>query len=492
VVSKASERSSVGSAVSDSVKAEDSMLEFGDTQGFVFSGYLQKPLASYLLLKVTSPVRARAFLRDVAQLVTTGNDRPADACVNVAISAAGLAALGLPDDAFQTFPLEFREGMAGSETRSRALGDTGSSDPSHWRWGQPNDRVHVLLMLFARDEAVLERLVNAQRSAFAGALSVAYERRTRALPDRREHFGFTDGIAQPIIEGSRQERSGAPSVKAGEFILGYRNEYGKLPFVPNVAPALDVAGQLVDCQPDQTRRSLGHNGSFVIVRELDQRVYDFWRYLREAAERLSPGSTAADGAVRLAAKCVGRWPSGAPLVNAPDADDRRLAQDDDFGYFWRDRDGQRCPIGAHIRRTNPRDSLEPDPINSKRVVDRHRILRRGRSYGPPIDVPWRVESDDGVERGLFFVCLNANIRRQFEFVQQTWANNPKFGGLYDERDPLIGDNDGATSELTIPGRPARQRLEGLPRFVDVRGGEYFFLPSVRALRFLASLTVSAH
>ena len=468
------------------------MLEFGDTQGFVFSGYLQKPFASYLLLKITERAKAQAFLRDLCQRVTTGNDRPKDACVNVALSAPGLSALGLPGDAIQTFPLEFREGMAGSETRSRTLGDTGSSDPSHWRWGQPNDRVHVLLMLFAADEAVLDRLVTAQRNAFAGALSVAYERRTAALPDRREHFGFTDGIAQPVIEGSGQRRHGASVVKAGDFILGHENEYGQLPFVPNVAPALDVAAQLVNCEPDQTRKSLGRNGSFLVVRELDQRVYEFWRYLREAAERLNPGSTAADGAVRLAAKCVGRWPSGAPLVKAPDADDRRLAQDDDFGYFWRDRDGQRCPIGAHIRRMNPRDSLPPDPINSKRVVDRHRILRRGRSYGPGIAVPWRVASDDGAQRGLFFVCLNANIRRQFEFMQQTWANNPKFGGLYEERDPLIGDNDGAASEFTIPGCPVRQRLEGLPRFVDVRGGEYFFLPSIRALRFFSNLPVSAH
>lgn len=468
------------------------MLEFGDTQGFVFSGYLQKPFASYLLLKIGDRAKAQIFLRDLCQRVTTGKDRPKDACINVALSAAGLSALGLPDDAFQTFPLEFREGMAGSETRSRALGDTDSSDPSHWRWGRPDDRVHVLLMLFAQDEATLDRLVTAQRNSFAGALSVAYERRTRALPESREHFGFTDGIAQPVIEGSGQERHGASVVKAGEFILGHENEYGKLPFVPNVAPALDVAGDLADCEPDGTRKALGRNGSFLVVRELDQRVHDFWSYMRDAAERLNPGSTAADGAVRLAAKCVGRWPSGAPLVKAPDADDRRLARDDDFGYFWRDRDGQRCPIGSHIRRTNPRDSLQPDPINSKRVVDRHRILRRGRAYGPAIPVPWRVASDDGVERGLFFVCLNANIRRQFEFVQQTWVNNPKFGGLYQERDPLIGDNDGSASEFTIPGRPARQRLEGLPRFVDVRGGEYFFLPSIRALRFLSNLAASTH
>jgi Dyp-type peroxidase family len=467
------------------------VLEFGDTQGIVFSGYQKKPCATYLLLRIVDPAKAKRWLRAMSQIVTTGADRPEHNCINVALSGSALTALGVDHDTFQTFPLEFRDGLAGSETRSRTLGDVGTSDPTRWLWGRPSERVDVLLMLFASTENSLKELIATQGEGFEGALTCVFERSTRTVPERREHFGFSDGIAQPVIEGSGQGARGVRTIKPGEFILGYPNEYGKLPFIPNADPALDVGAHLAACEPDGKRKALGRNGSYLVVRQLEQRVYEFWQYMRTAAVRLNPASTAADGAVRLAAKCVGRWPSGAPLVKAPESDDRAFATDNDFGYFWKDRDGERCPIGSHIRRANPRDSLEPDPLASQRVVDRHRVLRRGRSYGQPVDKPWQLAADDGQERGLFFICVNANIRRQFEFIQQTWANNPKFGGLYDERDPLIGVNDGATSEFTIPADPARQRLDGLPRFVDVRGGEYFFLPSVRALKFLASLVSDA-
>jgi len=463
------------------------MLEFGDIQGVIFSGYQAKPHAKYLVLRIESGEGARRWLRHVTQVVTTGAERPENRCVNVALSSAALTALGLDDDSFQTFPLEFRQGLAGSETRSRTLGDVESSAPSRWLWGRPEQRAHVLLMLFATTEPLLAQLCRAEAQAFAGALSVVFERSTVSLPGRREHFGFADGIAQPVIEGSGRDAHGSRSIKAGEFILGYSNEYGKLPFIPNVDPARDVGSHLAPCDPDGKRKALGRNGSYLVVRQLEQRVFEFWQYMRGAARRLEPASTPGDAAVRLAAKCVGRWPSGAPLARTPDSDNPVLAADNDFGYFWKDRRGERCPVGAHIRRSNPRDSLEPDPINSERVVDRHRVLRRGRSYGPAIERPWSIAADDGQERGLFFMCVNANIRRQFEFIQQTWINNPKFGGLYAERDPLIGANDGENSEFTIPGKPSRERLEALPRFVEVRGGEYFFLPSIRALKFLADL-----
>jgi Dyp-type peroxidase family len=270
-------------------------------------------------------------------------------------------------------------------------------------------------------------------------------------------------------------------VAAGEFVLGYENEYGKLPFVPNVAPERDSAGLLPDCQSEGgKRRSLGHNGSYLVVRQLDQHVFAFWSAMRRAAD-------ARFDAIALAAKCVGRWPSGAPLALSPERDDPRLADANTFGYALADRDGQGCPIGAHIRRTNPRDSLEPDPLSSLKVVDRHRTMRRGRSYGTPVDKPWLCESDDGVQRGLMFVGVNANIRRQFEFIQQTWVNNPKFAGLYDEIDPLVGSREGSTSAFSIPSTPIRKRCENLPRFVRVRGGEYFFLPGLRALRYLSTL-----
>jgi deferrochelatase/peroxidase EfeB len=170
-------------------------------------------------------------------------------------------------------------------------------------------------------------------------------------------------------------------------------------------------------------------------------------------------------------------------VLTPNRDDPALASSNDFLYADQDPHGFACPIGAHIRRTNPRDSLVPRK-DSLTVSNRHSILRRGRSYGAPLQ-RFSTESDDGTERGLLFVCANANIARQFEFVQQTWVNSPKFGGLYDDRDPLLGSHGAEGGTLTIPERPVRRRLTGLPRFTTVRGGGYFFLPGIRALRFLA-------
>jgi Dyp-type peroxidase family len=464
------------------------MLELTDIQGLVFSGYGAKPHAEYLLLQVDDAARARAWLRDLSQQITTGADRPPEVCVNVAFTSAGLAALGLDDDGLKTFPLEFREGMAGSETRSRALGDTDDSDPVHWLWGALHNPVHVLVMLYATSAPTLVEAAARCLAACSGALSCCYRRITHEIPERREHFGFADGIAQPIIRGASSGEDRGNSVEPGEFILGYENSYGKLPFVPNVRPELDKSAQLAACTQEGNRAALGRNGSYLVVRQIEQNVAGFWTYMHNAARNLSgPAATASDAAVYLAAKCVGRWPSGAPLVAAPEHDDPRLANEDSFGYFDDDLDGERCPIGSHIRRSNPRDSLEPDPASSLKVIERHRIMRRGRSYGVHITQPWRTAQDDGVERGLFFICVNANIRRQFEFIQQTWVNNPKFDGLYEERDPLIGNTGSTPGLFTIPGKPMRKRLDGIPAFIRIRGGAYFFLPSPRALRFLASL-----
>jgi Dyp-type peroxidase family len=476
-------------ALNNHFDQEATVLELGDIQGIVFSGYQNKSEASYLLLQVIEPAKARQWLRSIAQLVTSGVDRSPDTCLNVAWTARGLAALGLGDDGLHTFPLEFREGLSGSDTRSRTLGDCDESAPSSWSWGGSDTPVDALLMLYGRSPDVLRALIDGQQAAMQGALRCVAELHTKTLPERREHFGFADGIAQPVIEGSgREVPAGARSLKAGEFILGYENEYGKLPFVPNVAPALDAGGQLADCSAEGKRKALGRNGSYLVVRQLKQDVHGFWTCMRAAAEAESPGRTVGDRAIALGAKCVGRWPSGAPLALAPDHDEPARGSSNDFGYLRDDEHGLRCPIGAHIRRTNPRDSLEGGASESYKVVDRHSIIRRGRSYGAMLaDRPWLAERDDDQERGLVFMCLNANIRRQFEFMQQTWVNNPKFGGLYDERDPLIGARDADANGFTIPDQPARRRLDALPRFVSVRGGGYFFLPSLRALKFLASL-----
>jgi deferrochelatase/peroxidase EfeB len=148
-----------------------------------------------------------------------------------------------------------------------------------------------------------------------------------------------------------------------------------------------------------------------------------------------------------------------------------------------------------VRRSNPRDSLDPDPGTQKSidVGNRHRLLRRGREYGPPTAPEGLATGiddggiDDGRERGLHFVCLSASIARQFEFIQRTWVNNPKFSGLYEDADPLVGSRRAGADSFSIQGQPVRTRLTGLPQFVTVRGGAYFFLPGIRAIRYLASL-----
>ena len=196
---------------------------------------------------------------------------------------------------------------------------------------------------------------------------------------------------------------------------------------------------------------------------------------------------------------VGRWPSGTALVQSPDQDDPTVTNRDDFTYHETDQEGLKCPLGAHIRRTNPRDSLTPEPGSEKSVAfgNRHRLLRRGRAYGKPFDISMdpatflkRLDHEVApVSRGLHFICLNANIGRQFEFVQHTWANNPNFNGLYRDPDPIIGprtSNGRQHDQFTIQQEPAREQVNGLPAFVRTRGGGYFFLPSRRALSFLLS------
>jgi Dyp-type peroxidase family len=195
--------------------------------------------------------------------------------------------------------------------------------------------------------------------------------------------------------------------------------------------------------------------------------------------------------VRLAAKCVGRWPSGAPLALSPEKDDPTLSDADDFGYYEKDPHGFACPIGSHIRRSNPRDSLGPDPETALKSANRHRILRRGRSYG---DRPKDPRVEDGVDRGLHFICLNSDLERQFEFIQHTWINNSVFGGLNGEVDPLIGNITKLSDEqgrnraiMTVQDDPLRTRVHNMASFITVKGGAYFFLPSITAMRYLASL-----
>jgi Dyp-type peroxidase family len=461
--------------------------DLDDIQGLIFSAYSHLQCSTFVLFQVRDAAAARAWIARITPKVTTRYEK--ERSLNVAFTFDGLKRLGLPDVALATFQRAFVDGMA-SPTRSRILGDSGDSDPSKWKWGTEG-RIGGVLLVYAKDEARLAAELAGHRAGLGdGIEEVLALPSGRQHKDSPEHFGFLDGVGQPTIVGTPQvarqrARTGhATPLKPGEFILGHVNEYGVRAASPWVPPATDVDNALVPWPSPEPRRDLGLNGSYLVFRQFQQDVAGFWGYVDRATR---DASGAGRPALRdlLAAKFVGRWKSGAPLVKAWKADDPSLARENDFGYRETDPAGLRCPLGAHIRRSNPRDWLGPSPEAARGTANRHRLLRRGRSYGRRHADP--LAGDDGVERGLHFISLNGDIERQFEFVQQTWLNNRVFGGLADERDPIVAVSQGDHEHFTVPSEPVRWRAQGLQDFVTVKGGAYFFLPSRRALRYLAAL-----
>lgn len=447
-------------------------LEVEQIQGLVLSGYGHLRHAGYLFLTIQDAARARDWLRaripEVTNAVKPAKDRLPKRCLNIAFTAAGLAALGVPEAALASFSAEFREGPA-EPHRAALLGDVGRSAPEGWDLGGPNNPpIHILLALYQDGEAARDGFRDEQRALLAaGGLAEVYTQNGYRADDSHEHFGFLDGVSNPRIRGLG-ETPAATDVAPGEFVLGYMTEYQHV----SPIPGLQALGSDV----------LGRNGAYLIYRKLAQDVPAFQEYLRSVTD----GSRAAMD--YLSARMVGRWPSGAPLVTSPEADDPALGTDshrnNSFGYAQEDPHGLRCPIGAHIRRANPRDSLEPNPAESVKTVRRHSLMRRGRSYGHPYD-----GTNADKPRGLLFIAINADIRRQFEFIQEAWINDPHFNGLYDNKDPIAADRSTKQpyTTLVIPREPYRHSVGGIPQFVTMRGGGYFFLPGLAALRYLTGL-----
>lgn len=487
-------------------------VEVEDVQGLVARSYRKLREACYVTVHFPEPVdaaAARAWVGGLAGRVTPAS-KPGDdvaregRALNVGLTYAGVRALGLDKTTLGTFGREFIEGMTGDH-RQRALGDTGPLAPDGWAWGGPKTApVHAMLFLFAATPEGLQALLDEEkRHAAAAGATLGAPLGSVMLAGDKEHFGFHDGIAQPRVDGLKPDadaRSTEPRIPSGEVVLGYPNAYGEYPATPSV-PVTETTSRLFPLAPpdpyDTTlgvRRDLGKNGSYVVFRQYAQDVKAFWSFVDQASGR------DAERRKWLAARMVGRWPNGTPLEHAPDRepDTFEPSTANKFLYAQDDLHGERCPLGSHIRRTNPRDGFGPDPQASLLVADRHRLLRRGRAYGPPLAASFDpadiLASDGGGERGLHFICFNTDIGRQFEFVQSTWVNSMKFSGLYADPDPVIAPHrdpaDASTypeevSRFTVQQCPVRHRVSGIPRFVTVRGGAYLFMPGLKALQYLS-------
>jgi Dyp-type peroxidase family len=391
------------------------------------------------------------------------------ATLNLAFSSRGLRALGLSSCRLGTFSREFQNGMA---DHADLLGDIGTNRPACWEPWWQDGSVHAMVAIHAQSsDRIRERFGPIEAAMGRHGVRAVGEPQTatRLIVNEKqvkEHFGFVDGFGQPALDidgydppkrgqGTPDGHGGWNHVALGEFILGLPDEEGVLPDAP---------------QPPE----LATNGTYLVFRKLQQHVGKYREYVRAQADRL--GWTPE----RVGARLIGRWPDGSPLEKAHKQPDAALGADEDrnndFLYDKEDANGHLCPVGAHIRRANPRDALKLSP----QLASRHRMLRRGITYGPelPTGAP-----EDGSDRGLLFMACVASLRRQFEFVQGQWLNDGNIFHLGEDRDAMGGCHDGSR-KLTVQGCPPRF-LPNVPEFVTTRGGEYLFKPGISAMRWLA-------
>jgi deferrochelatase/peroxidase EfeB len=480
------------------------ILERDDIQALVRSGFGKLEGSRLLLVRVRQgqEEKARAWLGKAEVLSVADfddareDDRKIKRILQIAITAPGLAALGVSKEVMAHFPADFLAGIASDKGRSQRLGDVGANCPSQWKWGGKGDEPHLLLMLYAECDDI---------DAFAAATLAGLDQSCEVLKPQLdcsepgiEPFGFKDGISQPRIDWDGERTPGGTAdqiytnwVSAGEVLLGYLDEYrliGDRPLVPMGLPGAERLPPSID---DPASRDLGRNGSYLVLRTLRQDVDAFWDWTRRMAGE--------DGSLPLAEAVIGRRKDGRPLVGLPRVEVTGLDDPEDGFTYDSDPEGHICPYGGHIRRANPRTgdipgggrgllhyllvmlglwaTVKDDVIATSRY---HRLLRRGRPFGRP-----------GEAQGLHFIALNSNLTRHFEFIQNAWLMNPSFAGLSEEADPLTGCREPypggtATDNFTRPRAEGPcTRYSGLPRFVTVEGGGYFFLPGLRALKYIA-------
>lgn len=499
-------------------------FEFDDLQGLLRFSHGHLSETCFMLLNITDAAVARQWLESAPITNAASTEALPETALQIAFSVAGLRALGLNESVIEHFSDEFIAGMAGDESRSRRLGDISRNAPGNWYWGGDVDRVpHILLLLYARKEGLEAWRNTIENELYAQAFQLLTLLPTLDI-GLNEPFGFADGISQPKIDWAGKQstnihdRDDYSNVMAvGEVVLGYPNEYGEYTSRPLIDPGLDKrAVELKNAEDESALKDLGRNGAYLVLRQLDQDVSGFWQYLDKVTDSV------AEKRDQLAASMVGRHRNGTPLVTSLDKQVSGISHREDKTHpfsnnhftYQDDPDGHQCPLGAHIRRANPRTGDFPHGVTG--LISRlikilgfglnrpdedllastrfHRILRRGRSYGTFLTPEEAIKADTPLtEHGLQFLCLVANISRQFEFVQNAWMVSSKFSGVQQESDPLSGHrvpllSGEGTAQFNRPNATGpMHKMDHLPQFITVRGGAYFFMPGLSAIRYFTSL-----
>jgi deferrochelatase/peroxidase EfeB len=480
-------------------------LDLADIQGFILRGY-RMPMVRHFLLTVDVPAEARKLLgrfisgdeADAPQITTAEDwhvgfepgpaDDPAlaprrkpDYCFNVGITWPGLIALEVKDRVPTLSFKSFAAFLAGAAERANLVGDTGVSDPQHWIGGFGAGSDHVLVTLHALNPEAMNAYGDRLTALFSEGC--AFRERWRAdgmalmemqdgkpVPTFKVHFGYTDGISMTTIRGGPER---------------YPPDHQQ-PCEPWLFVLRDEAENYLVPEP----REIGLNGSFAVFKMIRTDVVAFEKFLQSNKDKIDPEL--------LAAKLCGRWRNGVPLALSPDSDSPTdgvpLEQLNNFEYVNADGSGDprglRCPVGAHMRRINPRGQPvtgQGEPGGSNNT---HRLIRRGMPYGPAYDP---TQPYDGIERGLLGYFISSSIENQYEFVLGHWVNDSEFAGAVrlhpKSKDPMIGTQDSSESIFVIPqpnGAPP-VKITGFSSFIATRAAAYCFLPSVSAIRFISNL-----
>ena len=444
-------------------KASESKLTLADIQGLILRGY-NMATVRHFILRIDKADGAKRFIGNLVSgdgetspQITTAAwwDKKPNYCLNIGFTYNGLQALKLQGD-FSLRADHFEPFIQGAAVRGADIGDEGESAPENWQGKLGTDEVHILLSVYAQEPNLLESISGNLRSLFRQeeAIHELSHFDGAQLPDNRVHFGYRDGIAQPTIKG-------VPTL---------RQLPDKQSVIPTYYFVLMKDDRSTYVVPDPYQ--LWMNGSFVAFRVLEQDVAGFEKFLQQQADTITPEM--------LAAKMCGRWRNGVPLALSPDSDTQIPDEGLNNFDYSDDRKGVKCPVGSHIRRTNPRNS---DQIQG--LVETRRIVRRGMPYGPPYDPN---SPDDGIERGLLgmFICTRLDL--QFEFIMKEWVNKSEFSGSLSDnsKDPLLGNNSPESSEFDITDDKELLKISGFQRFIKTRGGAYCFLPSITGLKYIAN------